>query len=112
MEERASNWHKNWGECLERNGIIECLHVCLLRLRSVTFSFVPGGGSAVAAGRGGERVRQASMDVRAIRAAIAQAKSLDEVRRLEMMLQSGQVPGRERGGVEMEDMDMHFNGPT
>lgn len=68
-------------------------------------TFVPGGGIAAASGRGTERVQQAVMDVQAIRASIAQARSLDEVRRLEMMLQQGQVPGRERA-------DMHFNGPT
>lgn len=77
--------------------------------------FVPGRG-VVAPGKGAvEKSRQTSADIAAIKKAISEAKSLDEMKRLEMLLSKGQVPGREkkRGTVEEEEpeeMDTTTNG--
>ncbi|XP_031556310.1 U2 small nuclear ribonucleoprotein A'-like [Actinia tenebrosa] len=53
-----------------------------------------------------------SRDVTAIKAAIANAKSLDEVQRLEMMLKSGQIPGADaKPADDQEEMEV-INGTT
>lgn len=52
-------------------------------------------------------------DVAAIKAAIAKATTLEEVERLNQLLKSGQIPGRDirrKGAGEDEEMDMEVNG--
>eukprot|EP00118_Oscarella_pearsei_P003849 m.15994 g.15994 ORF g.15994 m.15994 type:complete len:254 (+) comp26680_c0_seq2:1098-1859(+) len=47
--------------------------------------------------------KQSSADIAAIKKAIAEASSLAEVKRLELLLRQGQVPGKEKSGVEEEE---------
>ncbi|XP_077981040.1 U2 small nuclear ribonucleoprotein A'-like [Glandiceps talaboti] len=73
-------------------------------------TFVPGAGLAAGDKKGGPSAE----DVAAIREAIANAKTLEEVERLNQMLRTGQVPGKEKnksdlpgtkGENEEEEMD-------
>lgn len=71
-------------------------------------TFVPGGSPAGARPLPSKPLPQPSKDIAAIKAAIANARSLDEVQRLEMLLKAGQVPGgnKQNNNVdeEMEDV--------
>lgn len=70
-------------------------------------TFVPGG-PAGARPVPSRPLPPPTRDVAAIKAAIANARSLDEVQRLEMLLRTGHVPGRNKHNTnvdeEMEDM--------
>nr|KAF6411828.1 small nuclear ribonucleoprotein polypeptide A' [Rousettus aegyptiacus] len=79
----------------------------LAALKSLTYlSFSPGAGLPTDKKKGGP----SAGDVEAIKNAIANASTLAEVERLKGLLQSGQIPGRERrpgptddGEEEMEE---------
>lgn len=85
-----------------------------------TKTFVPGApvaaGGAAAAGPAGEKRPMAPPqsnrhDIQAIKEAIGKATTLEEVERLNRMLQTGQIPGKENGAprpnqVEMEEEEM------
>ena len=79
----------------------------LASLKSLTYlSFNPGAGLPTDKKKGGP----SAGDVEAIKNAIANASTLAEVERLKGLLQSGQIPGRERrsgpsdeGEEEIED---------
>ncbi|CAH3194538.1 unnamed protein product [Porites evermanni] len=71
-------------------------------------TFVPGGPPVGTRPAPSKPLQQPTRDIVAIKAAIANARSLDEVQRLEMLLRTGQVPGRNKRSAnvdeEMEDM--------
>lgn len=73
-------------------------------------TFVPGGPPVGTRPAPSKPLQQPTRDIAAIKAAIANARSLDEVQRLEMLLRTGQVPGSSRNkrsanvDEEMEDM--------
>lgn len=71
-------------------------------------TFVPGGPPTGTRPVPSKPLPPPTRDVAAIKAAIANARSLDEVQRLEMLLRTGQVPGRNKRNAnvdeEMEDV--------
>lgn len=71
-------------------------------------TFVPGGPPAGTRPLPSKPLPPPSKDIAAIKAAIANARSLDEVQRLEMLLKAGQVPGGNKQNnnldEEMEDV--------
>lgn len=71
-------------------------------------TFVPGEPPAATRPLPSKPLPPPTRDIAAIKAAIANARSLDEVQRLEMLLKTGQVPGRSKQNdnvdEEMEDM--------
>lgn len=75
---------------------------------------VPGATAAAAAGPGGEKRPGPPMapsgpnrqDIQAIKEAIAKATTLEEVERLNRMLQTGQIPGKEnQNGMPRPDQE-------
>ncbi|KAK3726573.1 hypothetical protein QZH41_011030 [Actinostola sp. cb2023] len=70
-------------------------------------TFVPGEPPAKRKAEKRLEVPPPSRDIAAIKAAIANAKSLDEVHRLEMLLKSGQIPGTAKKiNNDQEDMEI------
>lgn len=71
-------------------------------------TFVPGGPPVGTRPLPSKPLPSPTKDIAAIKAAIANARSLDEVQRLEMLLKAGQVPGGNKPNnnvdEEMEDM--------
>lgn len=71
-------------------------------------TFVPGGPPAGTRPVPSTPLPPPTRDVAAIKAAIANARSLEEVQRLELLLRTGQVPGRNKQNAytdeEMEDI--------